>query len=183
MTVPRVIDTALDGPVLVEPSVHRDERGFLLETWSRPEWADAGIDLDFVQHNHSRSVAGTVRGIHFQHPPGQAKLIRCSRGRIFDVAVDLRPDSPDFGSWEGHYLDDQDHRQLFIPPGFGHGFCVVSEIADVAYQLSSAYDASLEAGVRWDDPQLGIEWPVSEPLVSQRDLDAPILEEANLPRA
>jgi dTDP-4-dehydrorhamnose 3,5-epimerase len=175
--VARRLETGLDGLVLVEPEVHGDERGFLVETYSVEPWRELGIEVEFVQQNHSRSVRRTLRGIHFQMSPGQAKLVRCLRGEIFDVAVDLRRDSPTFGRWEGHRLDEVSHRQLFCPVGFGHGFCVLSEEADVAYQLSSTYDPRTEAGIAWDDPEIGIEWPVSEPLLSERDRAAPRLAE------
>jgi dTDP-4-dehydrorhamnose 3,5-epimerase len=171
------LPTELDGVVLIEPDVHGDDRGFLVETWRRDRWAELGVDVEFVQHNHSRSVRGTLRGLHFQTSPGQAKLVRCMRGRIFDVAVDLRRGSPTFGRWEGHELDDERHRQLLVPVGFGHGFCVLSEEADVSYLLSSVYDPATEAGIAWDDPDVGVEWPVSEPLLSERDRAAPRLEE------
>ena len=118
------LETKLDGVVLLEPQVHGDERGFMVETFRRDAWAELGIDVEFVQHNHSRSAKDTLRGIHFQTEPGQAKLVRCPRGAIFDVAVDLRRDSPTYGQWEGHVLDDESHRQLFVPVGFGHGFAV-----------------------------------------------------------
>jgi dTDP-4-dehydrorhamnose 3,5-epimerase len=177
------LPTELDGVVLIEPEVHGDERGFLVETWRAGTWRELGVDVDFVQHNHSRSVGGTLRGLHFQTSPGQAKLVRCIRGAIFDVAVDLRRDSPGFGRWEGHRLDDEKHHQLFVPPGFAHGFCVLSEEADVSYLLSSLYDPATEAGIAWDDPDVGVEWPVSEPLLSERDRGAPRLAEiaAELP--
>jgi dTDP-4-dehydrorhamnose 3,5-epimerase len=177
------LPTELDGVVLIEPEVHGDERGFLVETWRAGTWRELGVDVDFVQHNHSRSVGGTLRGLHFQTSPGQAKLVRCIRGAIFDVAVDLRRDSPGFGRWEGHRLDDEKHHQLFVPPGFAHGFCVLSEEADVSYRLSSLYDPATEAGIAWDDPDVGVEWPVSEPLLSERDRGAPRLAEiaAELP--
>ncbi|HZJ28623.1 MAG TPA: dTDP-4-dehydrorhamnose 3,5-epimerase, partial [Solirubrobacterales bacterium] len=161
--MPERIQTRLDGVVALEPVVHGDERGFLVETYSQAAWAERGIGCEFVQHNHSRSAHGILRGIHFQTSPGQAKLVRCVRGRIFDVAVDLRADSSTFGQWEGHYLDDVGHRQLFVPVGFGHGFCVLSEEADVSYLLSSPYDPATEAGIRWDDPEIGIEWPLTDP--------------------
>jgi dTDP-4-dehydrorhamnose 3,5-epimerase len=168
--------TRLEGLVLIQPDIHGDDRGFLVETFRAEPWADLGVTApQFVQHNHSRSVRATLRGIHFQTEPGQAKLVRCSRGRIFDVAVDLRRDSPTFGQWDAHELDDGAHRQLFIPVGFGHGFCVLSEVADVEYQLSSYYDPATEAGIAWDDPDIGIDWPLSEPLLSERDLGAPRL--------
>jgi dTDP-4-dehydrorhamnose 3,5-epimerase len=157
--------------------VHGDERGFLVETYSAPGWRDLGVDVEFVQDNHSRSRAGILRGLHFQTSPGQAKLVRCLRGRVWDVAVDLRRGSPTYGQWEGHELDDLGHRQLFVPIGFAHGFCVLSDEADVAYRLSSLYDPQAEAGIAWDDPDLGIEWPISEPQLSERDRRAPRLAE------
>jgi dTDP-4-dehydrorhamnose 3,5-epimerase len=169
--------TELDGVVALEPTVHGDERGFMVETYRRDLWADFGIDVEFVQHNHSRSARGTLRGLHFQTAPGQAKLVRCPRGKIFDVAVDLRRGSPTYGQWEGHVLDDETHRQLFVPVGFGHGFAVLSETADVTYLCSSTYDPATEAGIAWDDPDVGVEWPVDEPLLSPRDTSAPKLSE------
>jgi dTDP-4-dehydrorhamnose 3,5-epimerase len=175
--VARRLETELDGVVLIEPDVHGDSRGFLVETWRDGAWRDLGADVDFVQHNHSRSARNTLRGLHFQTSPGQAKLVRCLRGEIFDVAVDLRRSSPTFGRWEGHRLDDARHRQLLVPVGFAHGFCVLSEEADVAYQLSSLYDPATEAGIAWDDPDVAVEWPVREPLLSERDRAAPRLAE------
>ena len=161
----RRLETKIDGVVLLEPEVHGDERGFMVETYRRDTWAELGVDVEFVQHNHSRSARNTLRGLHFQTEPGQAKLVRCPRGSIFDVAVDLRRGSPTYGEWEGHVLDDERHRQLFVPAGFGHGFAVLSDVADVAYQLSSTYDPLTEAGIAWDDPEVGVEWPVAEPLL------------------
>ncbi len=163
--------------MLIEPQVHGDARGFMVETYAQGEWATLGVDADFVQQNHSRSSRGTLRGIHFQTSPGQAKLIRCARGEILDVAVDLRRGSPTFGRWEGQVLDDEKHRQLFVPIGFGHGFAVLSEVADVTYQVSSLYDPATEAGIAWDDPEVGVDWRVSEPLLSGRDKTAPRLSE------
>lgn len=171
----RRLETGLEGLVLLEPEVHGDQRGFLVETWRHEDWRAAGIEVEFVQHNHSRSSRDTLRGIHFQVSPGQAKLVRCVRGEIFDVAVDLRSGSPTFGKWEGHLLDDVRHRQLYLPVGFGHGFCVVSPEADVSYQLSTPYDPGQEGGIRWDDPDVGIDWPVSTPILSERDRSAPSL--------
>jgi len=177
------LETKLDGVVLIEPQVHGDERGFMVESFSRDEWRRLGVDVDFVQHNHSRSRKGTLRGIHFQTEPGQAKLVRCARGEILDVAVDLRRGSPTYGQWEAHVLDDVRHRQLFVPVGFGHGFAVLSEEADVAYQVSSYYDPATEKGIAWDDPAVGVDWQVDEPLLSERDKTAPTLSEiaADLP--
>jgi dTDP-4-dehydrorhamnose 3,5-epimerase len=177
------LETRLEGLALIEPQVFGDERGFFVETFSQDAWRELGVDVDFVQHNHSRSSAGTLRGLHFQTSPGQAKLLRCPRGKIFDVAVDLRQGSPTYGQWEGYVLDDEKHRQLFVPVGFAHGFCVLSETADVTYLVSSYYDPETEAGIRWDDPEVGVEWPVEAPLLSQRDIEAPLLSEiaADLP--
>jgi dTDP-4-dehydrorhamnose 3,5-epimerase len=171
------LETKLDGLALIEPQVHGDARGFMVETFAVGEWADLGVDAEFVQHNHSRSSRGTLRGIHFQLSPGQAKLVRCARGAILDVAVDLRKDSPTFGRWEAHVLDDERHRQLFVPIGFGHGFAVLSDVADVTYQVSSLYDPATEAGIAWDDPDVGVDWQVTEPLLSERDKTAPKLAE------
>ena len=169
--------TKLDGVVLIEPPVFGDDRGFFVETFSRDSWAELGVDQEFVQHNHSRSSKGTLRGLHFQTSPGQAKLLRCPRGSIFDVAVDLRRNSPTYGQWEGHVLDDVKHRQLFVPVGFAHGFCVLSDVADVTYLVSSVYDPDTEAGIRWDDPDVGVEWPTDSVLLSERDQKAPLLSE------
>jgi dTDP-4-dehydrorhamnose 3,5-epimerase len=171
------VETQIDGLVVVEPQVHGDERGFLVETFRDETWRELGVDVGFVQDNHSRSARNTLRGLHFQTNPGQAKLVRCLRGRVWDVAVDLRRDSPTFGRWEGYELDDETHRQLYVPVGFAHGFCVLSEIADVHYRLSSYYDSATESGIAWDDPDVGVEWPVSEPLLSDRDRNAPRLAE------
>jgi dTDP-4-dehydrorhamnose 3,5-epimerase len=175
--MPRRLETRIDGIVLLEPEVHGDERGFIVETFRRDTWAELGVDVEFVQHNHSRSAKSTLRGLHFQTEPGQAKLVRCSRGSIFDVAVDLRRGSPTYGEWEGHVLDDERHRQLFLPVGFGHGFAVLSDVGDVAYLLSSTYDPLTEAGIAWDDLDVGVEWPVADPLLSERDRTAPKLAE------
>lgn len=175
--MPRRLETKLDGVVLIEPEVHGDPRGFMVETYRRDTWAELGIDVEFVQHNHSRSSKGTLRGLHFQTEPGQAKLVRCPRGRIFDVAVDLRTGSATFGQWEGYELDDEAHRQLFVPAGFGHGFAVLSDAADVTYLLSSVYDPATESGIAWDDPEVGVGWPVDDPLLSERDKQAPKLAE------
>ncbi len=181
--MPEVLPTNLAGVVLLEPAVHGDERGFFVETFSKEAWAELGVDAEFVQHNHSRSGRGTLRGLHFQTEPGQAKLLRCARGRILDVAVDLRRGSPTYGEWEAHVLDDERHRQLFVPVGFAHGFVVLSEVADVAYLVSSYYDPATEAGIAWDDPDVGVDWQVTEPLLSDRDRNAPRLAEiaASLP--
>lgn len=175
--MPERLETKLDGVVLLEPAVHGDERGFMVETFSRDAWAEHGVEGEFVQHNQSRSSRGTLRGIHFQTDPGQAKLVRCARGEVLDVAVDLRRGSPTFGQWEAQVLDDVRHRQFWVPVGFGHGFAVLSETADFAYQLTSLYDPATEAGIAWDDPAVGVDWQVAEPLLSERDKSAPTLAE------
>lgn len=174
----RQIETRLDGPILLEPTVHGDARGFFLESYRANVWAQHGIGDVFVQDNHSRSARGVLRGMHFSVGDGQAKLVRCARGRILDVVVDLRRSSDSFGAWEAHELDDEHARQLYIPIGFAHGFCVTSEVADVTYKCSSYYDPAVERGFRYDDPAVGIEWPREvELLVSQRDVEAPLLGE------
>jgi dTDP-4-dehydrorhamnose 3,5-epimerase len=165
--------------VLIEPVVHGDDRGFFLETLRATALAELGIHDDWVQANHSRSGKGVLRGMHFQ--PGMAKLVRCARGAILDVVVDIRAGSPAFGRWEGVELDDRDHRQLYVPDGFAHGFCVLSDEADVLYNCSTYYDPSRESGFRFDDPDVGIEWPDGMELrTSARDRDAPLLRELNL---
>ena len=172
----RRLETRLDGPVLLEPVVHGDERGFFVETFRADTARRHGIPTEFVQDNHSRSRQGTLRGIHFQTRPGQGKLVRVARGRVFDVVVDLRRGSPTFGDWEGVELDDTSGRMLWIPVGFGHGFLVLSDVADFVYKCTNYYDAAAEAGFRFDDPAVGIEWPGGvELLYSERDATAPLL--------
>ena len=175
----RRIDTRLEGPVLVEPTVHGDARGFFQETYRKQAFAELGIHDDFVQDNHSRSGRGVLRGMHFQ--PGQAKLVRCPRGAILDVVVDIRPGSAGFGGWESVRLDDESHLQLYVPDGFAHGFCVLSELADVVYKVSSYYDPAGESGFRFDDQEVAIAWPGDLELkVSERDRSAPLLSELDL---
>jgi len=171
----QALPTRLDGPILIEPAVHGDERGFFSETYRASLHAELGVADDFVQDNHSRSARGVLRGMHFSIGEGQAKLVRCARGAIVDVAVDLRRGSPTFGDWEAHALDDAGMRQLYIPVGFAHGFCVTSEMADVVYKCSSYYSPETERGFAYDDPEVGIEWPDLELSVSQRDAGAPRL--------
>jgi dTDP-4-dehydrorhamnose 3,5-epimerase len=160
--------------VLLQPIVHGDERGFFLETYRATALAELGISDEFVQQNHSRSRRGVVRGMHFQ--PGMAKLVRCPRGAIYDVLVDLRRGSPTFGEWEGFTLDDEQHHLLYCPDGFAHGFCVLSDVADVIYMTSDYYDPSRESGFAYDDPAVGIAWPDGLALsASARDARAPAL--------
>lgn len=170
----QILQTKLNGPLLLAPSVHGDERGFFVETFRASALADLGVAESWVQDNHSRSGRGIVRGMHFQR--GQAKLIRCARGAILDVLVDIRRGSADFGQWEAFELDDVDHRQVYCPDGFAHGFCVLSEMADVVYKVSTYYDPSAESGFAYDDPEVAIVWPAGLELVaSQRDRSAPAL--------
>jgi dTDP-4-dehydrorhamnose 3,5-epimerase len=170
----RIAPTGLDGPLVLEPDVHGDQRGFFLETYRASVLEDSGLALRWVQDNHSRSRRGVVRGMHFQ--PGQAKLVRCARGAILDVIVDIRLGSETFGRWEAFELDDRAHRQLYCPDGFAHGFCVLSEEADVVYKISDYWDPAREQGFAFDDPAVGIAWPPGLALsASARDRAAPPL--------
>jgi len=173
----RLIDTTLDGPLLIEPTVHGDQRGFFVESFRANVMADLGISEQFVQDNHSRSARGVVRGMHFAVGEGQAKLVRCARGSIVDVLVDIRRGSPRYGQWEAHELDDQTLRMLYVPVGFAHGFCVTSEIADVTYKLTHYYSPEVETGFAFNDPEVGIQWPDVELVYSERDATAPKLSE------
>lgn len=171
------LDTRLDGPILVRPEVHRDSRGFLIESYRRDAHAAAGVLEEFVQDNHSRSRRGVVRGMHFKAGQGTAKLVRCALGSVLDVVVDLRRGSPTFGEWESFELSEENLRQLYCPVGFAHGFCVTSESADVMYKLSSYYEASAERSIAYDDPDVGIEWPDLQLVPSSRDAKAPLLRD------
>jgi dTDP-4-dehydrorhamnose 3,5-epimerase len=174
----RALPTRLPGLIHIAPVVHGDERGFFAETFRRDVFAQLGIADEFVQDNHSRSRRGIVRGMHFQVGDGLAKLVRCPRGTILDVAVDLRRGSPSYGQWEAFELDDVEGRLLFIPAGFAHGFCVLSEVADVIYKQTAYYDPELELGIAYDDPDVGIAWPEGLELTpSQRDARAPRLRD------
>lgn len=179
----RFRDTAVPGVLVVEPDVHRDDRGFFLETYHREKYRQGGLDAVFVQDNHSRSVARTLRGLHAQLRRPQGKLVRAVRGEIFDVAVDIRRGSPTFGRWVGERLSGENFRQLWVPPGFAHGFCVLSDTAEVEYKCTALYDRDDELSIAWDDPEVGIEWPVAEPILSEKDAAAARLAEvaARLP--
>jgi len=180
----RLLETRLVGPILLEPTVHGDTRGFFLESYRANVWAQHGVHDTFVQDNHSRSARGVLRGMHFSIGAGQAKLVRCARGRILDVVVDLRAASTTYGQWESHDLDDGQARQLYIPVGFAHGFCVLSDVADVTYKCSTYYDGAVERGFHYADPDVAIAWPHDvELLISERDTHAPRLAEiaAELP--
>ena len=173
----KFLQTELEGVLVVEPDVHRDDRGFFLETYHHGKYAEGGIDATFVQDNHSKSGRGTLRGLHAQWRRPQGKLVRVLDGEIFDVAVDLRRSSPTFGRWVGVTLDSVNHRQIWVPPGFLHGFCVVSETAEVEYKCTDLYDPGGELGVLWNDPDIGIAWPVDEPVLSGKDQTAPRLRD------
>ncbi len=173
--------TRLPEVVLIRPRVHGDARGYFLETWHEDKFAAGGIPAHFVQDNHSHSVRSTLRGLHYQIEQAQGKLVRVARGRVFDVAVDLRRSSPRYGQWVGVVLDDQAHHLLWVPPGFAHGYLALSPEADVLYRCTDRYAPQHERCVRWDDPQLHIEWPLAadaRPLLSARDAAAPALRDA-----
>ena len=170
--------TPLQGVLLFKPDVRQDERGFFLESYSARTLAAHGITTTFVQDNHSRSVKNTLRGLHYQLSPGQVKLVRVLAGAIFDVAVDIRWGSPTYGQWFGQILSAENFLQMYIPVGFAHGFCVLSETADVGYKCSSYYSPQHERGLMWNDPAFAISWPVTDPILSARDQQQPRVEEA-----
>jgi dTDP-4-dehydrorhamnose 3,5-epimerase len=172
-----VTELHLPGVLLIEPRVYHDERGFFLETFHAERYREAGVEADFVQLNHSRSRQGTLRGLHFQREHPQGKLVRVSHGAVYDVVVDLRPGSGTFGEHCAVTLDDVDHRQLWIPPGFAHGFCVISEQADFLYACTEIYRPGDEGGIRWDDPDLSIPWPIETPILSDKDRKLPRMKE------
>ena len=180
----RVEKCPLPEVLLITPQVFADDRGFFLETYSERDFAAAGIKARFVQDNQSRSKRRVLRGLHYQLENPQGKLVRVTRGKIFDVAVDIRVGSPTFGKWVGVVLDDDKKQALWIPPGFAHGFCVLSDDADVAYKATDFYAPSAERGVRWDDPLFGIDWPVKDPILSEKDRKYPLLSpnSADLPK-
>ena len=173
------LETRLDGPMLLKPKVFGDERGFFAETYRRSAYTDLGITEEMQQDNHSRSAAKIVRGMHFQVGAGTAKLVRCGRGVIYDVVVDLRRGSPTYGQWEAVELDDESMRELYVPVGFAHGFCALSDVADVLYKQTGYYDPDLERGIAYDDPDIGIDWPLpaEELSPSERDARAPRLQD------
>ena len=176
--------TLLPGVLVVEPVVFRDERGFFLEVYNAGKFAAQGLELEFVQDNHSLSSARTLRGLHVQLPNSQGKLVRCTEGAIFDVAVDIRPDSPTYRRWFGIELSAENFTQLWVPPDFAHGFCVLSPRAQVEYKCTTLYDPAADLAIAWNDPEIAIDWPVAEPILSAKDAAAPHLAEyrARLPR-
>jgi len=173
-----VIETDLAGVRIIEPAIHADSRGFFMESYNVREFARHGLDDTYVQDNHSLSTQSTLRGLHYQLSPGQAKLVRVVVGEVYDVAVDIRRGSPSFGRWIGVWLSAENKRQLYIPTGFAHGFCVTSERAEFLYKVTGYYDPALERGIAWDDPDIGITWPVADPLLSPRDREHPRLRDA-----
>jgi len=165
----KVEAASIPGLLIVEPTVHGDERGFFMESYSQDRYAKAGIGPGFVQDNFSLSAKGILRGLHLQHPNDQGKLCSVLEGEVFDVAVDVRVGSPTFGRWEGVRLSSENKRQLYVPPGFAHGFCVMSERALFSYKCTDFYSAASEIGVAWDDPEIGIDWPIRRPRLSVKD--------------
>jgi len=172
-----VIELELEGLKLIKPKVFKDDRGFFMESYKEPLYHQMGISEHFQQDNHSYSKKDCIRGMHFQSYPGQAKLVRVGKGKIFDVAVDMRKLSSTYKQWQGVVLDDQEFCQLYVPVGFAHGFCVLSDEAHVLYKVSTPYDAKYEKGFRWNDPEISIKWPTSNPQVSERDQKAPLFKE------
>jgi len=173
----KVAAASIPGLLIIEPSVHGDDRGFFMESYSRDRYAEAGLPSEFVQDNLSLSAKGILRGLHLQHPNAQGKLCFVLEGEVFDVAVDARRGSPTFGQWEGVTLSSENKRQLYVPPGFLHGFCVLSERALFSYKCTEFYSAPGEVGVAWDDPEIGIKWPIESPLLSAKDQQNPRLRD------
>jgi dTDP-4-dehydrorhamnose 3,5-epimerase len=172
---------AIPEVILIEPRAFEDDRGFFMETYKMPDFAAAGIKANFVQENQSRSVKGVLRGLHYQNPPyAQGKLVRALRGEVFDVAVDIRRGSPTWGKWVGVILSEENKRNLYVPEGFAHGFCVLSEVAEVLYKTTNIYSAESEAGIVWNDRDLRIEWPIKKPILSEKDSKLPGLKDADI---
>jgi len=173
----KVIETSLRGALIIEPQVFGDARGFFYESYNKGKWTAAGIHAEFIQSNVSRSAQGVLRGLHYQWPNPQGKLVSVLEGEVYDVAVDIRRGSPTFGRSAGVMLTAENHRHFWVPEGFAHGFCVLSEFATFTYQCTALYDAKADAGIRWNDAALGIDWPLSEPLLSEKDGKAPLLQD------
>jgi dTDP-4-dehydrorhamnose 3,5-epimerase len=173
----KLVNTSLPGAVVIEPQVFGDTRGFFYESYNQAKYREAGITDTFIQSNVSRSSRGVLRGLHYQWPNPQGKLVSVLEGEVFDIAVDIRRGSPHFGRWAGVVLSADNKRHFWIPPGFAHGFCVLSEHATFTYQCTALYDRDADAGVRWDDPDLAIDWPVSDPQLSDKDQKAPLLRD------
>lgn len=173
----KVIETKLPGVLIIEPTVFGDTRGFFKETYQAQRYRDAGIEYDFVQDNHTRSQKGVLRGLHFQITKPQGKLVSCSQGAVFDVVVDLNRESKTFGQYVGIEMSEDNHRQVWVPPSYAHGFCVLTKSADIQYKCTDYYDPSDEGGLIWNDPDLAIDWPINEPLLSNKDAELPALKE------
>jgi len=179
----QVIDTGLEGVKIIEPQVFGDERGFFLESWNREKFEAAGMPANFVQDNHSRSTQGVLRGLHYQIKQPQGKLVRATLGEVFDVAVDLRQSSPTFGKWTGVHLSESNRRFFYVPPGFAHGFYVISEFAEFQYKCTDYYAPEFERSLLWNDPELGIDWPLvggTAPQLSAKDQNCPVLSKADV---
>ena len=180
----KITNTKIEGLLIIEPRFFPDKRGFFMETYHQKRYSEAGIDIRFVQDNLSHSIKGTLRGLHYQIKHTQAKFVQVIRGIVFDVAVDIRRGSPTFGNWTGVYLTDENKRQVFIPEGCAHGFCVMSETADIIYKCTDFYSPEDERGILWSDPEIGIDWPVTDPVLSEKDSRNPSLSDItpeNLP--
>lgn len=173
----KVIETAIPGVLIIEPKVFGDERGYFMESWQHKRYRDIGITSDFVQSNVSRSTKGVLRGLHFQNPHPQGKLVSVLAGEVYDVAVDIRRESPTFGQYVGVNLNDENHRQFYVPEGFAHGFCVTSDVAIFSYMCTDYYHAESEASIAWDDADIGIDWPIASPRLSDKDKAAATLSQ------
>ena len=177
----KFVESTLPGVIRIEPTVHRDDRGYFMETWQAQRFSEAGISDEFVQDNFSQSSKGTLRGLHYQIEKAQGKLVRVVQGEVFDVAVELRKSSPQYGEWVGEVLSAENKHQLWVPPGFGHGFLVLSEKAEFEYKCTNYYAPDHERTIRWDDPDIGIDWPLvdgEQPMLSSKDSDAPSFRDA-----
>lgn len=177
-----ILETALPGVIIIEPKVFGDQRGFFMETWHQDRYKAIGIKEDFVQDNLSYSARGVLRGLHYQYPNSQGKLVSVIQGEVFDVAVDIRIGSPTFGKWVGVTLTGHNHRQLWVPPGFAHGFCVVSDFAYFSYKCTDRYSPEAEGGICWNDPDIQIEWPINDNTLSQKDMCYPRLKDVKADR-
>ncbi len=172
-----ILKTTLSGVTIIEPDIFEDSRGYFFETWQKQRYAEQGMPKNFVQDNVSSSSQGVLRGLHFQNPKGQGKLVQVLSGKVFDVAVDIRWGSPEFGQWVGIELSEDNKKQFYVPPGYAHGFCVLSKTATFLYKCTEYYNASSEASIRWDDPDLAIDWPIKQPEISEKDRSARFLKE------
>ena len=173
----KVEKSDLEGVLLIQPTVHTDSRGRFFESFQKERYKEIGIEEEFVQDNHSVSQKNTIRGLHYRDEPGQSKLVRVIQGEVLDVVVDIRKKSPTFGQWRGYTLSDSNYLQIYIPVGFAHGFCVLSESAEFLYKVSEYYSAEKEKGIMWNDPEIGIEWPTSNPVLSEKDKGNPVLKD------